>query len=183
MQIIREFFSPNHPYRFYHSRQRFRSGESKTVLLFPRKRSHNAYLYTMQVIDHSSTMLKRNEKPEVHEFRDFEFYPVSVSSRRSVPQMRKSLRAYWSAFLLHTRISNITHNVLLRYSLPLTVHVGWKRISRNEEILDVREKYAFITNARGKVFALLKMTISWIIYFSRYFKLELFTLFIINTLQ
>ena len=38
-----------------------------------------------------------------------------------------------------TTISNIFHDVLLSYSSPLTVQVGWRRTLWNAEILDVRE--------------------------------------------
>ena len=59
----------------------------------------------------------------------------------------------------YTRTSNISHDALPNYSSPLTAQVGWRRTHWNEEILDARENYAFVTDARGESFAQLKMTI------------------------
>ena len=150
---MREFFSLNNAYRSYHPRQLFTSGDSKTLILFPRKSSHKAYLYTVRVINNSACYVKTKRKaksPWIFIISSFIQFLCQVDL--AVHKWEKRWK-HTEARSSCTRISNISHDVLLGYSLPLTVQVGWRRTRWNEEILDVWEKQAFIRDARGESFA------------------------------
>lgn len=79
MRTIRQLFSLNNAYRWFHQQQIFRQGKSEILIPFLIKSMRKGFLPTLQDINNSSAIERRNGKPKAHGFVIERFIRFCVS--------------------------------------------------------------------------------------------------------